>query len=248
MIQYRVGFGAASCPSRWRMLLGMPADADCDTSEFLFRACHDLRTSLRSIRSHSELLLKNRHAPEQADMKSLDFVVENARRIDRLADGFAEYAIALQIDSGSFQPTPMNVMFRTVVAMLRKEIEAGGAQVSAAELPRVAGNADRLMQVLRNLIVNALQFRGDAPPVIEISAERNGEEWEFSVRDNGPGIEAAYLETIFKPFERLEGRKHEGPGLGLAICRQIVERHGGRIWAESHLGSGSTFRFTLPAA
>jgi signal transduction histidine kinase len=224
----------------------MPSETDRSTSEFLFRACHDLRTSLRAIRSHSELLLKNRQAPEPVEMKSLDFIVDGAQRIDRLADGLAEYAIALQLDSSSFQPTPMSVMFRTVVSQLQKEIEASQARVSAAELPRVNGNPDRLMQVLRNLILNALQFRGDAPPSIDVAAERDADEWVFSVRDNGPGIDEAYLKTIFKPFERL-GRKHEGPGLGLAICREIVERHGGRIWAESEPGPGTTFRFTLPA-
>jgi signal transduction histidine kinase len=111
----------------------------------------------------------------------------------------------------------------------------------------VSGDPDRLMEVFENLLHNALYYRGPAPPLIHIAAERRAEEWLFAVRDNGPGVEAADLESIFQPFVRLHGKRREGPGLGLAICRVIVERHGGRIWAESQAGAGAAFLFTLPA-
>ena len=110
------------------------------------------------------------------------------------------------------------------------------------------GNPDRLADLFRNLLQNALRHRGEAPPRIRVSAERRSNEWLLAVKDNGPGIEAEYLESVFQPFVRLHGRQREGPGLGLAICRAIVERHGGSIWAESGAGTGCTFRFTLPAA
>jgi signal transduction histidine kinase len=221
--------------------------ADRATSEFLLRACHDLRTLLRSIRPHAELLLKRPEAPPMSDLSEhLGFIIDGARRIDLLLDGLSSYSIALQVERESFQPTPMEVMLRTVLARLDKELSSHDAKVSYDRLPRVPGDPDRLIQVFENLLRNALQHRGEAPPTIHISAERHAEGWLFAVRDNGPGVEAAYLETIFRPFERLHGRQSPGPGLGLAVCREIVERHGGRMWAESPAGSGATFFFTLP--
>jgi len=213
-------------------------------SKFLLRVCHDLRGSLRSIRAPAELLLRD---PENLEER-VGFIVEGAKRIDLMLDGLAGYAIALGIENGSFQPTPLNVALRTALARLDEEIRGNEATVAHDELPRVSGDPDRLIQVFENLIRNALQYRGEASPRIGITAEKRGDGWLFSVRDNGPGIEADCLETIFKPFERLHGKRHPGPGLGLAICREIVERHGGRMWAESKAGSGATFFFSLPSA
>jgi len=222
--------------------------ADRATSEFLLRVCHDLRTSLRSIRAHAELLLRSQEAPQVSDLSErLGFIVDGVQRIDSLAEGLASYSIALQTGKESFQPTPMDVMLRTVLARLDKEIRSNDAKVSYTKLPRVSGDPDRLMEVLENLVRNAIEHRGEAPPSIHITAEKQAEGWLFSVRDNGPGVERAYLESIFNPFERLHGRQRPGPGLGLAICRAIVERHGGQIWAEAQSGSGATFFFTLPA-
>ena len=177
----------------------------------------------------------------------LGFIIDGARKIDLLVDGITSYSIALEIERESFQPTAMEVMLRTALAKLDQELRSHDAKVSYGKLPRVPGDPDRLIQVFENLLRNALQHRGEAPPSVNISAERRAEEWLFAVRDNGPGVEAAYLETIFRPFERLHGRQRQGPGLGLTVCREIVERHGGRMWAESQAGSGATFFFTLPA-
>jgi len=159
----------------------------------------------------------------------------------------SSYAIALQIRKELFQPAPMDVLFRTVLAMMDKELRANDASVTNEKLPRVSGDPDRLMEVFANLLHNALRHRGPDPPQIQITVERREDEWLLAVRDNGPGVEAAYLESIFVPFVRLHGRQHTGPGLGLAICRVIVERHGGRIWAEAGAGAGVTFLFTLAA-
>jgi len=221
---------------------------ELDVSEFLLHACHDLRTALRAIRAHSDLLLKDRQAAQVAGLEErLAFIVDGARKIDRLTDGLASYSIGLQIQRGLFQSTPMNVLLRTVLAKLDRELRANDARVTCEELPRVAGDPDRLMEVFENLLQNALHHRGPLPPLIHITAERRAEEWLFAVRDNGPGVEAADLESIFRPFVRLHGKRNAGPGLGLAICRVIVERHGGRIWAESQAGAGAAFLFTLPA-
>jgi signal transduction histidine kinase len=219
-----------------------------EASEFLLHASHDLRTALRAVRVHTDLLLKGRQAAQVPGLEEgLGLIVDGAQRIDLLADGIASYAIALQIRKESFQPAPIDVLFRAVLAKLDKEIRANDARVTNDKLPRVTGDADRLMEVFENLLHNALRHRGPNPPQIRVTVERRADEWLLAVRDNGPGVEAAYLESIFQPFVRLHGRQRAGPGLGLAICRVIVERHGGRIWAESEAEAGAAFLFTLPA-
>jgi len=221
-----------------------PSKSDQEISELLSRACHDVRASTRAVRTHSELLLRGRDTNTE---HCLGTIVEGARRIDLLIDALAKYSVALQTESAPFQSIRMDVLLRSVLAKLKKEIEDSAAEVTYGELPRVSGNPERLMQVLENLVGNALMHRGEAPPRIQISAEKEPENWRFAIRDNGPGVEADSVERMFKPFARLDARERGGAGLGLAICRAIVERHGGRIWAESHPGEGTTLYFTLPA-
>jgi len=219
-----------------------------DFSEFLLRACHDLRAAGRAIRTHSEMLLKENGIPRNSSSEQrLGFIVEGARQVDLVVDGMVGYSVALQTEASSFQPAPMGVLLRSVLAKLDKQLRDARAEVVSSELPVVMGNPDRLIQLLENLLRNALVHRGEADPRIRISASTQGEGWLFTVRDNGPGVEPAYLESIFEPFERLQGKEREGAGLGLTICRAIVERHGGRIWAESGPEMGATFCFTLPA-
>jgi signal transduction histidine kinase len=221
---------------------------ELDVGEFLLHASHDLRTALRAIRVHTDLLLKGHQAAQVPGLEErLGFIVDGAQKIDLLADGIASYSIALQIRKELFQPAPTDVLLRTVLAKLDKELRANDARVMNDKLPRVSGAPDRLMEVFENLLHNALRHRGPVSPQIQITVERRVEEWLFTVRDNGPGVEAPYLESIFRPFVRLHGNRRPGPGLGLAICRIILERHGGRIWAESTDGAGAAFRFTLPA-
>jgi len=194
------------------------------------------------------LLLREREAAQAPGLEArFGFIADGAQKIDLLADGIASYSIALQIQKGLFQVTPMDVLLRTVLAKLDKDLRANEASVTYDKLPRVSGDPDRLMEVFENLLRNALCHRGPVPPLIRIAAERRDAEWLFAVRDNGPGVETAYLESMFQPFVRLQGKRYAGPGLGLAICRVIVERHGGRIWAESKAGAGTAFLFTLPA-
>jgi light-regulated signal transduction histidine kinase (bacteriophytochrome) len=225
-----------------------PSKSDREVSEFLLRACHDLRTSARTVRTNAELLLKDAASPRNSGFEQrLGFLVEGAARIDLLLDGLAAYSVALQTDAASFQATRMDVLLRLVLAKLDKQLRGCGAEVVYGELPAVTGNPDRLMQVFEILLRNALVHRGQASPRIRIDAARQAESWIFSVRDNGPGIEAAFLESVFTPFERLHNKERWGAGLGLSICRAIVERHGGRIWAESQPEGGATLCFTLPA-
>jgi signal transduction histidine kinase len=224
------------------------SQSDSDVSEFILRACHDLRAPTRAVRTQTELLLKDPEASRNSGFEQrLGLIVEGAKKIDLLLDGLAGYSVALQTNPASFQTASMPVLLRSVLAKLSHDLRDCGAEVTYDDLPAVTGNPDRLMQVLENLLRNALVHRGQVAPHIHVSAVRQAEEWLFAVHDNGPGVDVASLQKIFMPFQRLQGSERPGPGLGLSICREIVERHGGRIWAESQPGCGTTFRFTLPA-
>jgi light-regulated signal transduction histidine kinase (bacteriophytochrome) len=144
-------------------------------------------------------------------------------------------------------PVAMREIAEAAVASLKMAIEEAGATVEIGELPVVVGERSLLLQLLQNLIGNAVKFRGEAPITVRIEAERDGAFWRFTVRDNGIGIEAEYLERIFLIFQRLHERsRYPGTGIGLAVCKKVVEHHGGRIWVESTPGAGSAFFFTLP--
>ena len=222
--------------------------SDREISDLLVRACHDLRAAARVVRTHSELLVRDAGAPRTSGLEQrLGFVVKGTMRIEMLLDGLAAYSSALETDAASFQSVRTDILLRTVLMKLSQELRDGGAEVVCTELPAVNCNFDRLMQVFENLIRNALVHRGEAAPRIHIGASRHGEDWLFAVQDNGPGVDPDSLENIFKPFERMQSGDRPGAGMGLAICRAIVERHGGRIWAESQAGNGATFLFTLPA-
>ncbi len=217
--------------------------SDRNLAEFLLRACHDLRSPVRAVRTHAELMMKTPAAGN--DEQNLGFILDGARSIELLAEGLAGYANALHIDPHSFQSVPMDIMLRTATSRLDNEIRAQGTSITSAELPSVAGDAGLLLQVFEELLRNAIRHSRRSPLHIHVAAQKEGAEWIFAIQDDGGGIEKAYLERIFKPFERLDGSKN-GVGLGLAICRIIVEGHGGRIRAESTPGTGSIFRFTLP--
>ena len=222
--------------------------SDMEVSEFILRACHDFRSSTRAVRIYSELLLKDADGPRSATFEQrLGYVAAGAQKIDSLVEGLTKYSLALQTDPSAFQSTATDVLLRSVLMKMRKELSDCGAKVTYDELPRVTGDPDRLMQVLEHLVRNAVVHCGETAPQVHISACKRGEDWVFEVRDNGPGVEDAALERIFLPFERLKSGEHTGAGLGLAISREIVERHGGRMWAESQIGEGSTFFFTLPS-
>jgi len=142
----------------------------------------------------------------------------------------------------------MNVIFDQAVANCTASIRDGQARVTREELPTVRGDLSQLTQLLQDLIGNAVKFRKpDVPPEIHVGSRRDGEYWQFWIQDNGIGISPNQVDRIFRVFQRLHTQdQYPGTGLGLAICKKIVERHGGRIWAESQPGQGSTFRFTLP--
>lgn len=226
-----------------------PFSSRHELGAFLQRACHDLRTPLRAVRTQADLLVKKSGAPQPGPLDThLNFIIEGTRKLELLTDGLSNYSVALRIEESSFRSMPSDLLLRTALAKLRDELAANHAEVVYNDLPRVRCDPDRLSQVFENLVANTLRHRGDAPPRVHIAAQKESTHWRFAVRDNGPGVESEYLERIFQPFERLRGRQSAAPGLGLTISREIVERHGGRMWAESELGAGSTFLFTIPSA
>jgi light-regulated signal transduction histidine kinase (bacteriophytochrome) len=148
-----------------------------------------------------------------------------------------------------FQQTDFNLVLQKVLANLRVAVSESQAEVIAGRLPTLMGDESQLTQLMQNLIGNAIKFRGQSSPIIEITANKKNKEWIFSVKDNGIGIDPRYFERIFVIFQRLHSKKspYPGTGIGLAICKKVVERHNGRIWVDSELGKGANFFFSLPA-
>ena len=165
----------------------------------------------------------------------------------RLIDDVLAYA-RVGTRGAAFQPTDCEAVLERALANLEPSIDETGAVVTHDPLPSLWADGTQMGQLFQNLIGNAIKYRGDAPPRIHIAAERQGEEWVFSVRDNGIGFDPEHAERIFTIFQRLHDTdEYPGTGIGLAICKKIVERHAGRIWAESEPGRGSRFSFTIPA-
>jgi light-regulated signal transduction histidine kinase (bacteriophytochrome) len=222
--------------------------------QFAYAASHDLQEPLRGV-SGCVQLLRKRYAG-QLDARADEFIVHavnNVERMQALITGLLDYA---HIDRGSSALAPVDCedVFRQSCESLSIAIQESGAEVTSAGLPTVYGGRLQLGQLLQNLIGNALKFRGDTSPQIHVSAKRledlPGEQratgWQFAVRDNGIGIDPQYIERIFGVFQRLHTRtQYPGTGIGLAICKRVVERHGGTIWLESKVGQGSTFYFTI---
>jgi signal transduction histidine kinase len=218
---------------------------------FLDRLVHDLREPLRSIHVFSELLAemaKDRLGGEGDHAVSEIFA--GTLRMRTLLDSLSAYSLALRETSvASVQSASLQSAFKIVVAALGEQIRASGATVTAVDLPRVNLSLERSMQLLENLIGNALRFRSDAPPVIRVSASSGDDGmWMIRVEDNGIGVAREDCEAIFEPFMRVAGKRFPGTGLGLTICRRIVEAHGGTIRMESSQGQGSLCIFTLPEA
>lgn len=176
----------------------------------------------------------------------LGFLVEGAHRMRALVDGLLTFS-RVQSKAREFQATDSEEALRNALADLTVTIEQSGAEVTHGPLPMVMADSSQLEQIFQNLIGNAVKFAAGGPPRVHISADRVGEQWIFSVRDNGIGIDPRYHERIFGIFQRLHSREaYPGTGIGLSVCKRIVERHGGRIWVESAEGQGSTFYFSVP--
>lgn len=229
-------------------LTGAGSSADSQWAAFLDRLVHDLREPLRSINAFSELLAElanTRLGPEGDEL--LSEISAGSASMRTVLAGLSGYSLALNESPGSGSAS-LQSAFQIVAAALHDQIQASGATVTAQDLPKVDVKLERLMQLLENLIGNSLRFRSEAPPNIRISAAPGPEGmWTVSVEDNGIGIAPEDCEAVFTPFMRVEGKKYGGAGLGLSVCKKIVEAHGGTIRMESTPGQGSTCTFTLPA-
>jgi hypothetical protein len=176
----------------------------------------------------------------------IDFVVDAATRMQNLINDLLSYS-RVGTRGQEFEPTNLNSVLESVLKNLDLRIKDNHATVTHDALPTVMADDRQFLQLFQNLIGNALKFRGEDPPQVHIGVTRQDEEYLFSVRDNGIGIDPQFVDRIFLVFQRLHGRgEYPGTGIGLAICKKIVERHGGRIWVESEPDAGSTFYFTVP--
>ena len=224
--------------------------SNTDLEQFAYAASHDLQEPLRMVASYLELL-ERRYADELDDeaREFIDYAVDGARRMKGLINGLLAYS-RVGRKEGAFEEIALEGLLDGVRDDLGPKFGERGAELQAGALPAVYGERDQVRRVLQNLIENALTYHGDAPPRIRVSGKRRPDGMvEVAVSDRGPGIPSDQQEGIFQIFRQLDphGTGREGSGMGLAICRKIVERHGGRIGVESDPGEGATFRFTLPA-
>jgi light-regulated signal transduction histidine kinase (bacteriophytochrome) len=200
------------------------------------------------VASYTQLLARRYGDQLDADAHEfIDYAVDGARRMQALINDLLAYS-RVGTRGAEFTPTDCNQIVDQVVGDLGAAIEDEQAVVTRGDLPTINADTLQLSQLFQNLIGNAIKFHGERAPRVEVTAERRDRDWLFAVRDNGIGIEPEYADRIFVIFQRLHSRaEYAGTGIGLAICKKIVERHGGRIWMESTPGTGTTFYFTLPA-
>jgi PAS domain S-box-containing protein len=218
-----------------------------DLEHFAYIVSHDLRSPLRTITSYSQMLQKRCH--NQLDEEGRDYLgnaIEGTKRMRRLLDDLLEYS-RVSTESRELSEVDLEKVLQAALGNLAALIRENGAVVSHDAMPNVIGAPTQLMQLLQNLVDNALKYRQQSAPRIHVGAEDLGNEWQFSVKDNGLGIDPKQFDRIFQIFHRLHAETDRpGAGIGLSVCKRIVERHGGRIWVDSQLGAGSTFYFTLP--
>jgi light-regulated signal transduction histidine kinase (bacteriophytochrome) len=219
-----------------------------ELEQFAHVASHDLQEPLRTVRSYLQLI--ERQYKEQLDEDADEFIafaVDGAERMRILINDLLAYS-RVTTQGKSFVPIDCSIVLDHTLTNLKIAIEESNAVVTCDDLPTVVADETQLTRLLQNLIGNAIKFRKEEiPPEIHVSAECTGDGWTFSVRDNGIGIDSKYFERIFMVFKRLHSREEfTGTGIGLAVCKKIVERHGGRIWVESEPNGGSTFYFTIP--
>jgi len=219
-----------------------------ELEQFAYVASHDLQEPLRMVASFTQLL--GQRYGGKLDKDADDFIryaVDGANRMLALINDLLSYS-RISTRGKVFEPTDTEAVLARVHANLLAMIEETGTILVHDPLPTVKADETQMVQLFQNLVQNAIKFRRDEAPRIHVAAQREGDEWVFSVRDNGIGIDAQYFDRIFVIFQRLHGKEeYPGTGIGLAVCKRIVERHAGRVWVESQPGQGSVFYFTLPA-
>jgi light-regulated signal transduction histidine kinase (bacteriophytochrome) len=229
--------------------------SNVDLEQFAWAASHDLKEPLRTISSYTDLLVrrsrgKNGKAPDEGQAAEFArYIQQGVERMSAMIDGLLAYSRAMMQPLEHDHVTNAQIAAEEAVQTLHASIEENGARIEIDPLPVVCAESGPLLQIFQNLLANALKYRTpDVAPCIRISAVTGGGEVRFAVGDNGIGIAPEHYDRIFEVFRRLHGEDYEGLGVGLAICKRLVERYGGRIWLDSEPGSGSTFYFILPAA
>jgi PAS domain S-box-containing protein len=221
--------------------------SNAELEQFAYVASHDLQTPLRAISGYIKLLSDRYEGKLDSDaQRFIQRTIDNVARMQRLINDLLTYS-RLTTRGHPFEPTDCNAVLNEVMDMLHPWVEESGGTITHGTLPTVMGDRGQLAQLFQNLIGNAIKFRHTDPPNVHFDAQASDKDWLFSVKDNGIGIDPQYSERIFLIFQRLHTiDKYPGTGIGLAICKKIVEHHGGWIWVESKLGEGSTFKFTIP--
>jgi PAS domain S-box-containing protein len=222
--------------------------SNAELEQFSYAISHDLQEPLRMVSSYLALVERRYHDKLDKDgLEFIDFAVDGARRMSGMIQGLLEYS-RVNRKGQSFRPVDLGAATRDAMVNLALALSESSGSVDIQDLPEVNGDPGQLMRLMQNLIGNALKYRhADRKPLVKVFAERKGGFWTITVADNGIGIASKDTERLFKVFQRLHARaQYEGFGIGLAVCRRIVERHGGRIWVESEVDKGSRFIFTLP--
>ncbi len=221
--------------------------SNVELEQFAYVASHDLQEPLRMVASFTQLL-QNRYQDKLDDDANdfINFAVEGAVRMQNLIHDLLNLS-RVGTRGKPFKKTDMNIVLESVIATFRQSIKKTNVKITYNPLPIIIADESQIIQLLRHLISNAIKFRSEEPPRIHISGEINTDEFIFSVCDNGIGMDSEYFERIFIIFQRLHQKSdYEGTGIGLALCKKIIQGHGGKIWVESELGKGSTFYFTIP--
>ena len=222
-------------------------NSNSELERFVFVASHDLQEPLRIVSSYLQLFeAKYYDQVDETGKKYIEFAVDAAERMKTLIRDLLQYS-RIGAESLELIDVDMNEVIKDVLILLHNEITETNTQIVNETLPIIKAGKTAMLQLLQNLIGNAIKFRSSQTPIIKITAEEKEKEWLFSIKDNGIGIDPQYAEKIFIVFQRLHTtNEYKGTGIGLSICSKIMERYHGKIWVESELGKGATFHFMMP--
>jgi light-regulated signal transduction histidine kinase (bacteriophytochrome) len=222
-------------------------ESNKELEQFAYVASHDLQEPLRMVSSFLQLLEKKYKSQlDEAAHQYIHFAVDGSERMKTLINDLLKFSrVGTTVEEIS--EVDCNLLIKNVIKVYEEKINESGAKINVNKLPVVRANKTQVEQLFQNLIGNALKYRGNDVPCIEIGASDQAAGWVFYIKDNGIGIEKKFYDKVFVIFQRLHGKnEYGGTGIGLAICKKIVERHGGKIWIESEPGNGTTFYFNFP--